>query len=370
MTTSIIEKGGGGFEGVSLLLCENPLPPLPAAIEAAGSELPRSNHYTEPFSAPLRLAIARRLDVPDTLVHINAGSELILRQLFAKFGRHPHLLTPTYRLFPEIAPNHTETRLRAEDDFRFALDQLEIPAGTTLVAIVNPNNPNGGIFDMTPLPDLLRRHPDVCFLVDEAFIELGGTTVTPLVPAHPNLVVTRTFSKAHSLAGFRVGYAIGPQRMIEELNASNDAYPLARASQAAALANLRHHDEIDARSRQLKTWARELANGLERLDVKTYPTDTYFFLADVSPLNAEHVCNALRQRRILAKPLADPNLSPGLIRVTTSTPDNNTLVLDAIQQILRTAKARPHRLSEDEKAVIRWEDEGGHDLQTTSPARE
>ena len=84
--TSKLEKGGGSFAGIKLLLCENPLPPLDEAIEAARAELPRSNHYTEAHSAPLRRLLADRLAVPERLIHINAGSELILRQIFDRFG--------------------------------------------------------------------------------------------------------------------------------------------------------------------------------------------------------------------------------------------------------------------------------------------
>ena len=84
---STVEKGGSGFEGVTLLLCENPLPPIEEAIEAAREELPRSNHYTEPYSAPLRELLADRVGVPVEHLHVNAGSELILRQLFDRFGR-------------------------------------------------------------------------------------------------------------------------------------------------------------------------------------------------------------------------------------------------------------------------------------------
>jgi histidinol-phosphate aminotransferase len=338
--SSIVEKGAAGFEGITLLLCENPLAPLPAAIEAAGRELPLSNHYTEPYSAPLREAIAARLRVPERLVHINAGSELILRQLFARVGRRVHLLTPTYSLFPEIAGTYTETQLRAEEDFRFDLAELAVPEGTTLVALVNPNNPNGGTFDMEPLPGLLRRHRDVLFLVDEAFIDLGGASVARLVPEHDNLVVTRTFSKAHSLAGFRVGYAIAPERLASELNGSNDAYPLARPSQAATLATLEHHDEIEHRVVELKAWTHDLARALERLGVKTYPTDTYFFLADFTALDAATVTSALRERRILVKPLGDPRLGPGFMRLTTALPDENALVLDAIADVLAHGAAR------------------------------
>ena len=223
MMGSRSEKGGGSFTGVKLLLCENPLPPIEEAIAAAQAELPLGNYYTEPYSAPLRALLSERLGVPERLIHINAGSELILRQIFDRLGRQVHLLTPTYALFPEIARGYTETRLSPERDFAFDLAELEIPSGTSLIVIVNPNNPNGGSFDMRPLPQLLARHPDTHFLVDEAFIGMAGESVADLVPLHPNLLVTRTLSKAHSLAGFRVGYAVLPEALADALNAHNDA---------------------------------------------------------------------------------------------------------------------------------------------------
>ena len=150
--TSIHEKGGGTFEGIKLLLCENPLPPIDEAIVAAQAEVPRSNYYTEPFSEPLRRFIADSIGVPQRQVHINAGSELILRQIFARLGQQVHLLTPTYSLFTEIAQRFTVTRLVPDNDFVFDLADLQIPDDTTLAVIVNPNNPNGGIYDMSPLP--------------------------------------------------------------------------------------------------------------------------------------------------------------------------------------------------------------------------
>jgi len=333
--TSILEKGGGTFTGIKLLLCENPLPPIDAAIAAAQAEVPRSNYYTEPYSAPLRRLISQQLNVPERLIHINAGSELILRQLFQRFGRQVHLLTPTYVLFPEIAQRYTETRLLPENGFAFDLAQLEIPAGTTMAVIVNPNNPNGGTFDMAPLPDLLRRHPDTRFLVDEAFIGLAGQSVAHLVPAHPNLLVTRTLSKAHSLAGFRVGYAVLPESVADDLNRHNDAYPLARPSEAAAIATLQHEDEIHARNRQLRAWTEQLAAQLRDLGVRTWPTETYFFLADFAPHDAAALAGHLKAQNILVKPLNDPRLGAGYMRVTTALPEDNARFVAALKALLR-----------------------------------
>jgi histidinol-phosphate aminotransferase len=89
--------------------------------------LPQSNYYTEPYSAPLRSLISEQLGISERLIHINAGSELILRQLFDRFGQQVHLLTPTYVLFPEIARHYTETRLSPEKDFAYDLADLVIP---------------------------------------------------------------------------------------------------------------------------------------------------------------------------------------------------------------------------------------------------
>jgi histidinol-phosphate aminotransferase len=334
--TSTLEKGGGSFHGIKLLLCENPLPPIDEAIAAATEALPGSNYYTEPYSEPLRQLIAERLGVPERLIHINAGSELILRQIFQRLGQQVHLLTPTYVLFPEIAQAYTETLLLPGADFAFDLGQLVIPAGTTLAVIVNPNNPNGGTFDMTPLPALLQRYPDTSFLVDEAFIGMAGQSVANWVPRFSNLLVTRTLSKAHSLAGFRVGYAVLPEALADDLNRNNDAYPLARASQAAAIATLMHEGKIAERANQLRGWAAALANELERLGVKTYPSETYFFLADFAPHDASMIAAGLKARGILIKPLNEPRLGPGYMRVTTALPEDNARFIVALQELLQT----------------------------------
>jgi histidinol-phosphate aminotransferase len=328
------EKGGAGFEGITLLLCENPLPPLDAAIAAAAAELPASNHYTEPHSAPLRTALAAELGVGEANIHINAGSELILRQLFARFGAHVHLVTPTYSLFPEIAVPYTETRLSPDDGFQLDLEGLHIPRGTTLVAIVNPNNPTGVVVDTSVLPGLLEQHRDVLFILDEAFVEFGDASVASLVPDHSNLIVTRTFSKAHSLAGLRVGYAVASTGIVDELDAANDAYPLARPSQAAAIATVAHMDAINDRVEQLRGWAGDLATRLGELGIVTYPSETYFFLADTSPFSAREVAARLAAQRILVRSLDDPALGPGLLRVTTALPEQNSEVVRAFAAAL------------------------------------
>jgi histidinol-phosphate aminotransferase len=187
---------------------------------------------------------------------------------------------------------------------------------------------------MAPLPGLLKRHPQTLFLVDEAFIGMAGQSVVRLVPEHPNLLVTRTLSKAHSLAGFRVGYAVLPEAIADDLNGHNDAYPLARPSEAAAIATLRHEAKIVARLSELRTWTEALAGQLRALGVRTFPTHTYFFLADFAPQDAARLATELKGHGILVKALNDANLGAGFMRVTTALPKDNDRFVQVLRELL------------------------------------
>jgi histidinol-phosphate aminotransferase len=178
-------------------------------------------------------------------------------------------------------------------------------------------------------------YPETRFLIDEAFIGCSGETVAALVPRLRNLLVTRTLSKADSLAGFRVGYAVLPEDLADDLNTHNDAYPLARPSQAAALATMKHEEKIRERVSTLRAWTEQLAADLRGLGVRTFPSETYFFLADFAPHDAGQLAAALRARNILIKPLNDERLGPGYMRVTTALPADNARFVDALSDLLR-----------------------------------
>jgi histidinol-phosphate aminotransferase len=333
MEMSRLEKGGFPLEGINLALCENPLHPIEEAIEAAKAEARLSNHYTEPYSWRLKERISDYAGVPVDNIHLNAGSELILRQLFSIYGRKVHLLSPTYYLFEEIAGEKTHTFLEEEKDFLFEMRRLEVPEGTTLAVVVNPNNPTGAGFDIKENISPIERHPHTMFLMDEAFIEFGGETSAGLALEYENVIVTRTFSKAFSLAGCRVGYAIANRKLIEHLDGHNDAYPLARTAEAAAMASLENLDEIKRRVVALKSIAKGFARSLREVGIKTYPTETYFFLGRVPHMDAEEFASALGKRNIHIRPLHDERLGNNFLRFATSTSENNTIVLDAIKDI-------------------------------------
>jgi histidinol-phosphate aminotransferase len=332
---SRLEKGGFPLGGINLALCENPLPPLDEAIEAARKEIPLSNHYTEPYSKKLKVKISEYIDVPLENIHINAGSELILRQLFSIFGKKVHLISPTYYLFEEIGERKTHTLLDESKDFLYDITELEFSDDTSMVVIVNPNNPTGTQFNIKENTDLIKRHPRTIFLVDEAFIEFGGESAADLIFKYDNIVVTRTFSKAFSLAGCRVGYVISNRQLIDRLNNCNDAYPLARSAQAAAMESLNHIDKIIERVIMLKTMTNDFISSLRKLGIEPYTTNTYFFLVKIpdEDLNADYFAELLAEKNIYARPLYIEGLENKFIRFATSTSDNNVKVIKTIKEI-------------------------------------
>jgi histidinol-phosphate aminotransferase len=334
MQKSRLEKGGFPLEGINLALCENPLPPLDEAIEAARAEAPFSNHYTEPYSRKLKDRISEYARVPVDNIHINAGSELILRQLFSLYGRKVHMFSPTYYLFEEIAGERTHTFLDEEKGFLFDMKEFEIPSDAALAVIVNPNNPTGAIFDIKENVSVIEKYPHVMFLMDEAFIEFGGLEATDLALEYENVIITRTFSKAFSLAGCRVGYAIANRELIKHLDSHNDAYPLARTAEAAAVASLAHLEKIKERVITLRALARDFAGSLQGLGITTYPTETYFFLGKVPHMSADQFARALSEKNIHIRPLHQEKLGNKFLRFATSTSENNSIVLDAIKEIL------------------------------------
>jgi histidinol-phosphate aminotransferase len=332
--SSKLEKGGFPLEGINLALCENPLPPLDEAVQAAKNELPLCNHYTEPHSWKLLEKISNYVRVPVKNIHVNAGSELILRQIFSMYGNKVHLIAPTYYLFEEIAKNKTYTQLQEKDKFLFDMKNLEIRKDTTLAVIVNPNNPTGGLFEIKDNLDLIKDNPKTIFLIDEAFVEFGGKSASELILEYGNVVVTRTFSKAFSLAGLRTGYVLANKEIIDSLNGHNDAYPLGRAAEAAAIVSLDNLEKIQKRVKTLKSLAKVLTRKLEKLGIITYPSETYFFLIKVPQITADSFVKQLDKKNIHARAIKIEELENNFVRFTTSTPQNNEIVLEAVEEIL------------------------------------
>lgn len=324
---------------------ENPWGPGPRARAAVAAVLDGLHRYPDPLSGDLRAALAARHGVdPAGIVMGNGSHELLMQlaQVFAGPGRE--VVVPQYgfavfaiagqaagatvRQAPALP---AEAAMPRGHDLDAVLAALS-PAAS-LVYLANPNNPTGTWFDSDAFRRFMAAVPeDVVVVVDEAYAELadapGFASALALLPAHRNLVVTRTFSKAHALAGLRVGYAVANPALAGVLERVRESFNLGLAAQAGALAALDDEAwlaDTVARNRAGRTG---LADALAARGFAVAPSQTNFLLVDAGPRSAA-IERALLADGIVLRPMGGYGL-PQCLRITVGTPDGNARLLRAL----------------------------------------
>jgi histidinol-phosphate aminotransferase len=246
---------------VLLNVNENPYPPSPAvvadierSVAAAARDL---NRYPDREFGELREALAAHLGhgiTPDRIWAANGSNEVMLHllQAFGGPGRLALSFAPTYSMYPEYARNtHTGWEVgQREEDFAIDLERalaLVRSRRPSVVLLPSPNNPTGTALPPATISALCEELGEDLLVVDEAYAEFrraGTPSAVELLGRHPNLVVTRTMSKAFSLAGARVGYLAAAPEICDALRIVRLPYHLSAVTQAVALAALRHADEL------------------------------------------------------------------------------------------------------------------------------
>jgi histidinol-phosphate aminotransferase len=338
---------------VKLASNENPLGPSPRVARALAAVGPDLARYPDPAGRRLRAAIADRLGVPSEGVVLAGGSDQLLvwlAQVFLDRDRAAVVSTytfPTYRLAAHgvgaplaVAPS------RSEDDERpFAHDPQALAAraaqGAGIVFLDNPCNPVGSVLERASVADLLASLPaDVLLVVDEAYIdyvpEPERVSAVPLLSRHPNLVVTRTFSKIYGLAGLRLGFGLmhpEASALVARVRLPFAVSTLALAGGEAAWADWNHYEL--SRRHVLEERPR-LAADLVRRGWRVLPSATNFLTAR-PPLPAARVFDELFREGIIVRPLRDPGLD-GYLRITIGTREEDDLLLAALDRFMLPAK--------------------------------
>ena len=328
---------------------ENALGPGPAARAAAQAALATMHVYPDPAGGELKAALAAHHGVDSSQLVLGNGSHellMMLAQAFAGPGRGvvaSEFGFAVYALAAKAAGAHlVQAPARPDDDPMprgHDLDALAaaVGPGTRLVYLANPNNPTGTWFQTAALEAFLAGLPgDVITVVDEAYLEYvtdpALASAIGLLGRFPRLVVTRTFSKAHGLAGLRLGYLVaqpGLVAVLERLRESFNANAVALAAARAALGDTAHL----ARVRRENAAEREaLADALRARGLPVHPSQTNFLLVgfgrDAAPL-----AQGLVARGIVPRPMAGYGL-PGHLRVTVGTRGQNRRFLRALDEVL------------------------------------
>lgn len=325
---------------VKLNTNENPYGPSPRVLEALRAAIGDGLRlYPDPDATPLKEAIARGCGVSPRQVFVGNGSDEVLAHAFLGLLKHERpLLFPdvTYSFYPvycglydiafEAVPVTAAFEIRPEDYLR--------PNGG--IVFPNPNAPTGRALARAAVERILAANPDSVVVVDEAYVDFGAETALPLVAKYPNLLVVQTFSKSRSLAGLRVGFAVGHADLIaalERVKNSFNSYPLDRLAIAGAVAAMEDHDYFE-RTRQAVIRSRAaLVKELAALGFEVLPSAANFVFARHPGHDAGELAAALRARSIIVRHFRQPRIEQ-FLRITVGTDAQCQALTGALREIL------------------------------------
>lgn len=341
---------------VKLNTNENPYPPSPRVAEALLKEIDfdgaRLRLYPNPSSRPLREALARVHNVSTDWILAGNGSDDILNLLmrvFAGPGRPAGMTTPSYSLYPVLAALQNAPLLEVPFDHAFTLDPAHISAcGANIFFLTSPNAPSGVGFPTAAIAEIAKNFPGI-LVVDEAYAPFAAENASALVAEYPRVVVARSFSKAFSLAGLRIGYALANPEIISLLDRARDSYNLDRLAQTAALAaiaDLPYYQHTIARV--IRTREKFLKK-IRALGWLAHPSQANFVLFEPrnahgdsagqqnGPAVAENLFAFLKHHRILVRYFAKHPLTHAALRVTIGTDADMAILANALDLWLNPA---------------------------------
>jgi histidinol-phosphate aminotransferase len=324
---------------VKLNTNENPYGPSPKAIEAMRAEVNNNLRlYPDPNSDLLKQAVARYYGVESNRVFLGNGSDEVLAHAYNAFFKHDKpLLFPdiSYSFYPvycglygveyEAVPLDAQFQIRVEDYNR--------PNGG--IIFPNPNAPTGCLMALDAVEQILKANPDSVVIVDEAYIDFGGETAIGLVDRYPNLLVTQTLSKSRSLAGLRVGLAVGHPDLIEALERvknSFNSYPLDRMAIVGAAAAFDDREYFEKTCSLVIASRENLVSQLEGKGFDVLPSAANFIFARHPKHDAAGLAAKVREQGVIVRHFKQERIAQ-FLRITIGTPEQNQALVDALGEL-------------------------------------
>jgi histidinol-phosphate aminotransferase len=321
---------------VKLNTNENPYGPSPKAIEAMRAEVNDDLRlYPDPNGDLLKQAVARYYGVQANRVFLGNGSDEVLAHAYhAFFLQEKPLLFPdiSYSFYPvycglygvayEAVPLDEQFQIRVEDYAR--------PNGG--IIFPNPNAPTGCLMALEAVEQILQASPDSVVIVDEAYIDFGGQTAIGLVDRYPNLLVTQTLSKSRSLAGLRVGLAVGHPDLIEALERvknSFNSYPLDRIAIAGAAAAFDDREYFEQTCKQVIASREKLVEQLQAKGFDVLPSAANFIFARHPNHDAAGLAAKVREQGVIVRHFKQERIAQ-FLRISIGTPEQNQALIDAL----------------------------------------
>ncbi|MFP5420380.1 MAG: histidinol-phosphate transaminase [Gammaproteobacteria bacterium] len=322
---------------VKLNTNENPYGPSPKAIAAMQVEVNDNLRlYPDPNSDRLKQAVADYYGVQTAQVFVGNGSDEVLAHAFHGLFQHGQPL-----LFPDISYSFYPVycglygidfvQVPLDEQFQIRVDDYVRPNGG--IIFPNPNAPTGCGLALEAIERLLKANPDTVVLVDEAYIDFGGETAISLVDKYSNLLVSQTLSKSRSLAGLRVGIAVGHPDLIEALERiknSFNSYPLDRMAIAGAAAAFEDKAYFEQTCQRVIESREAVVAGLEKLGFEVLPSQANFVFARHPDKDAATLAAGLREQGVIVRHFKQQRIAQ-FLRITIGTSEQNQALLDALQ---------------------------------------
>ena len=334
------EAEHGITDAIKLASNENPDEPLDPIVAAVAAAAHGANRYPDHRATAVREAIAGWLGVGTDQVAIGTGSSGLLQQFVLAYvdpgeeALFPWRSFEAYPIFTNLVGGQS-VMVPLTDDLRYDADALidAITSRTKLLFLATPNNPTGIATATHELGAIVARVPDdVLIVIDEAYREFVdpayGDPVAELVPRFANVVVTRTFSKAHGLAGLRLGYAIGDPRVIATVDKTLLPFAVNSLAQAAALAAIENTDAIAERVRAIVSERARVEDELAGAGWKL-PDHQGNFVWLRTGVASDEVGLGLERRGVVVRAFSGDG-----VRVTIGTPAENDRFLAALADVV------------------------------------
>ncbi|MEA5672018.1 histidinol-phosphate transaminase [Pseudomonas sp. MH2] len=321
---------------VKLNTNENPYGPSPKALEAMRGELSDNLRlYPDPNSDRLKQAVADYYKVNPQQVFVGNGSDEVLAHIFHGLFQHGAPL-----LFPDISYSFYPVycglygidfeQVALDEQFQIRIEDYNKPnAG---IIFPNPNAPTGCLLPLEAIERLLQANRDSVVVVDEAYIDFGGETAIALVDRYDNLLVTQTLSKSRSLAGLRVGLAVGHPDLIEALERiknSFNSYPLDRMAIVGAAAAFEDRAYFDETCRKVIDSREALVEQLTARGFEVLPSAANFIFARHPQQDAAELAARLREQGVIVRHFKQARIAQ-FLRITVGTPEMNLALIDAL----------------------------------------
>ena len=322
---------------------ESPFPPSSSVAQAVKDKAQALQLYCDPESKELTEKIADIYKVKPSQVIMTNGSDEILNFAFMTFcgpDKPAAFADITYGFYSVFAELYRIPYDKIPLKSDFSIDYKDYCNLNKTIFIANPNAPTGLLLSLEEIEAILKLNPDNVVVIDEAYADFSGFTCIPLLKKYDNLLITRTFSKSYSMAGARLGFGIGSEELIRDLNTikySTNPYNVNSLTAAAGIAALNDNDYYLKNCKIICENREYTKNALEKLGFDVLPSRANFLFARSNSLDAEYIYKELKNRGILVRHFKNDRIN-NFIRVTVGSREQMEKFLKIVKEIIKESE--------------------------------